>query len=272
MSLLLLLGVLTIGIVPNAALYVALNRTRRRLPLCDEEDEEALPRSVLALAFLTECGATLAAGVLTLCGPWLPERRGDVAAGVRIVLVHGFGQTRGALLVLARRLVGARFEVVHFSYAPFAVDVPAAAASLRALVARLQEERPGPVHLLGFGLGGLVARYCVRRHRLPGVRRLMTLGTAHLGTLLAPPWPRAWAALRPGSELLLHLAAADRSPEQFEATAIQSEFDATVLPPDNSYFPAALNVIVRDTGHFSLLFSKRIFALIDENLGAGEVG
>lgn len=267
---LLLLVLLVVCALPNAALYVALNRTRRRFPVCDDDDEESLPGSVYAFAFATECFATLAAAVLSALGPLLPVRTGNATAPVRIILLHGFGQTRGCVAVLARRLARLGFGVISFSYPTLSVDVPSAAEALRRLIAQLQAERQGPVHLLGFGLGGLVARYCVRRHRVPGVRRLMTLGTAHLGTLLAPRWAGPVARLRPGSELIEHLGAADRSPEQFEATAIQSEFDATVLPPDNGYFPAALNVIVRDTGHFTLLFSRRAFGLVAENLGGGE--
>jgi hypothetical protein len=98
------------------------------------------------------------------------------------------------------------------------------------------------------------------------VRRLLTLGTAHGGTLLAPRWPRSLAQLRPGSDLLRHLAAADRVPQQFEATALQSDLDATVLPPGNGYYEAALNITVRDRGHFTLLFSSRTLELLLENL------
>lgn len=263
----LLLAPLVAAIAVNAALYALRWRVGRASVVCEEDEEEALPSSALAAAFTSECAALLGAALLCLLGPLTSRRLGDAAAGHRVVLLHGLWQTRGAMLLLGGRLAESGFGVVFFSHAYPRDDVPAAAQKLRRLLVDLQAERQGPVHLLGFGLGGLVARYCVRRHPVPGVRRVLTLGTAHGGTRLAPPWPAFLAQLRPESPLLAQLAAADRAPEQFESTAIQSELDATVLPPENGDYPAAFNVVVRDTGHFSLLFSRRIFQLVAENLG-----
>lgn len=256
---------LSLLLAVHAALHLALRRSRRLLPACDD-DEDALPFAVLMRAFVAECGASVLQLALSLGASLSPTRRGDEAAGVRLVLLHGLGQSRGALAWLAARLAARGWQVVSHPWPPFSTDVQAGAESLRRLLDQLQAERPGPVHLVGFGLGGLVARTCVRRYRVPGVRRLVTIGTPHQGTLLAPPWPRRLGALRPGSELLRRLAAADHSAAQFEATAIQSELDATILPPDAAYYPAALNVIVRDTGHYTMLFSPRIVDLVDENL------
>lgn len=261
------LAPLLLATLANAALYLARWRVGRASVVCADDEEEALPYAVLAAAFAGECVALLGAAALSLIGPLLPRRLGDAQARHRVVLLHGLWQTRGALFVLGRRLAERGFAVVFFSSAFPPDDIPAAAQKLRRLLTTLQEERAGPVHLVGFGLGGLVARYCVRRHPVPGVRRVLTLGTAHGGTRLAPRHPAFLAQLRPESPLLAQLAAADRAPEQFEATAIQSELDATVLPPENGDYPAAFNVAVRDTGHFSLLFSKRIFGLVAENLG-----
>jgi hypothetical protein len=260
------LTALLLLVAPNAILYLARSRVAPRTVVCDDDEEEAPPFRALAAAFLVECAASVAAAALTAAAPLLPRRYGSAEAKVRIILLHGLAQNAGTMAVLARRLAALGFGVRCFSYASLAADVPAAAEGLRRLVGELQEERQGPLHLVGFGLGGLVARYCVRRHRVPGVRRLLTLGTPHLGTLAAPPLPAGLARLRPGSDFLHQLAAADRAPEQFEATAVQSVFDATILPSDNAYYPAAFNVTVRDAGHFTLLFSQRIFALVAENL------
>lgn len=254
------------SLLVQVGLYLAWSRSRRASAVCDVDPEDALPTAVLAAAFLLEWLASIGVVLLSAAAVLTPRRRGDPAADVRVVVLHGFAQSRGAVALLARRLESAGVAVISFSYPSLRADVPAAAESLRRLLADLQRERPGPVHLVGFGIGGLVARYCVRRHRVVGVRRLITVGTPHQGTLLAPPYPATLACLRPASALLTQLAAADRAPEQFEATAIQSEFDATILPPQNAYYPAAFNVTVRDTGHFTLLFSRRILGLVLENL------
>ena len=262
----LLLAPLVAVVAVHAALYLARERTRRRLPVCDEDREDALPLATLAAAFLVECAASVASTVLSAFTPLVPARRGDPEAAVRIVLVHGWAQRRGAVSLLGARLADRGFGVVCFSYPSLRLEIASAAESLRRLLVDLQAERQGPVHLVAFGVGGLVARTCVRRHRVPGVRRLVTIGTPHQGTLLAPAWAGSLGRLHPGSDLLRQLGAADHTPGQFEVTAIQSEFDATILPPENAYYPAAFNVIVRDTGHFSLLFSARVVTLIAENL------
>lgn len=265
MILALALTTLLVLLAPNAILYAARSRVLPREVVCDDDEEEAVPRRALAIAFALECVATLAAALLTAAGALLPRRYGDDTGRARVILLHGLAQTRGTVAVLARRLADRGYGVICYSYPSLAADVPAAAEGLRRLILELEEEHQGPLHLVGFGLGGLVARYCVRRHRVPGVRRLLTLGTPHLGTFAAPPLA-GLSRLRPDSEFLHQLAAADRAPQQFEATAVQSEFDATILPYDNGYYPAAFNVSVRDTGHFTLLFSRRIFALVAENL------
>ena len=263
-----LLSIAAAIVVANAGLYAYRRRFAPLEPMCDD-DEEPLPLAVTAAGFLAECGASACAATLALAGPALPRRYGDHERAPRLILLHGLGQTRGVVTVLARRLAARGYAVACFPAPPWALAVPELAESLHRFIGELQLERQGPLHLVGFGLGGLVARYCVRRHSVPGVRRVITLGTAHRGTMLAPPWPLALAQLRPDSPFLAHLNAADRAPQQFESTAIQSEFDATVLPADNGYYPAAFNVTVRDTGHFALLFSRRIFELIVENLQDG---
>lgn len=252
----------------NAVLYAARHRVLPRLPVCDDDDEDTLPARFLALSFVAECGAGLLAVLFSAVAPLLSVGVGDPsAARVRVVLLHGLGQTRGAVEVLARRLRRLGYEVVFFSWAGWRVDIAGDAERLRRRLIELQDERPGPVCLVAFGVGGLVARYCVCRHRAAGVRRLVTLGTPHQGTLVAPPGSfLGLGALRPSSALLTRLAAADRTPQPLDSTAVQSAFDAVVLPPDNGYYPAAFNVIVRDVGHFSLLFSRRIFQLLAENL------
>ena len=116
---------------------------------------------------------------------------------------------------------------------------------------------------MGRGLGGFVSRYYVRRYPATNIRRVVTLGTAHQGTML--PGTRT---LRPGSPFMTMMNAGDRVPQQFDVIAIHSSFDALVLPPANAFYPDAFNIQLHDVGHYTLLFSAKVYGLLAENLDA----
>jgi hypothetical protein len=40
------------------------------------------------------------------------------------------------------------------------------------------------------------------------------------------------------------------------------------VPPSAAYWPGAFNIEVRGLGHMSLLFSRRVYELVRENLDA----
>jgi triacylglycerol esterase/lipase EstA (alpha/beta hydrolase family) len=124
------------------------------------------------------------------------------------------------------------------------------------------------VGLLGFGVGGLVLRQYLRRHPARSIQRVMTLGTPHQGVLTRLTHLPGWHALRPDAPAMQHLAAGDRVPQQFEVTAIYSDFDAVAAPAELAYYPGAFNIEVRGVGHFALLRSSRVADLVLENLNA----
>lgn len=106
-----------------------------------------------------------------------------------VVLLHGFIDNRSVFVLLRRSL--ARHGWHHLeslNYSPLTCDIRTAAE----LLGRHIEEicaRTGQreVDIVGHSLGGLIARYYVQR--LGGdrrVRTLVTLGTPHGGTAVAP--------------------------------------------------------------------------------------
>ncbi|MFF6789448.1 esterase/lipase family protein [Streptomyces filamentosus] len=131
--------------------------------------------------------------------------------GRPVVLLHGFADNRSVFVLLRRTLARhGRAHVVSLDHSPFTRDLRTAA---EALGRRVEEvlERTGRTEadLVGHSLGGLIARYYVQR--LGGdarVRTVVTLGTPHAGTTVAPladahPLVRQ---MRPGSEVLRELA------------------------------------------------------------------
>ncbi|MFE0672835.1 esterase/lipase family protein [Streptomyces sp. NPDC058867] len=128
-----------------------------------------------------------------------------------VVLLHGFIDNRSVFLLLRRSLAQhGRHRIESLNYSPLTCDIRSAAELLgrhiEEICARTGAER---VDVVGHSLGGLIARYYVQR--LGGdlrVRTLVTLGTPHAGTRVAPlanahPIVRQ---MRPGSAVLEELA------------------------------------------------------------------
>ncbi|MGW0331290.1 esterase/lipase family protein [Streptomyces sp. NPDC003011] len=127
-----------------------------------------------------------------------------------VVLLHGFIDNRSVFVLLRRSLVQhGRQQIESLNYSPLTCDIRTAAALLGRHIEEICE-RTGSrqVDVVGHSLGGLIARYYVQR--LGGdtrVRTLVTLGTPHSGTRVAPlanahPIVRQ---MRPGSELIEEL-------------------------------------------------------------------
>jgi len=252
-------GFIVLVLLCNVACYAWRAWIVRRLPECDAVEPVGRLRAVWA--FARECAALATVLVLVPVGWLMPRHRWSRGNRGPLVLVHGTGVSRGCFWLLRRRLVRDGWSPVGcFEYALVGVSVERAAAQLRVFIQGLADRRP--LTLIGHGVGGLIARYYVRRY--PGsVRRVVTLGTAHQGTML--PGNRT---LRPGSPLMTMMSAGDRVPLQFDVIAVHSSFDAFVLPPANAVYPEAFNIQLHDVGHYTLLFSAKVYRLLVENLSA----
>ncbi|MFJ1650654.1 esterase/lipase family protein [Streptomyces sp. NPDC088337] len=145
----------------------------------------------------------------------LPEPAGaaqlPTEAKPPVVLLHGFIDNRSVFVLLRRSLAQhGRQRVESLNYSPLTCDVRTAAELLGRHIEEICE-RTGSrqIDVVGHSLGGLIARYYVQR--LGGdlrVRTLVTLGTPHSGTRVAPlanahPIVRQ---MRPGSELIEELS------------------------------------------------------------------
>ena len=237
------------------------------VPSC--EDDEPLSVAEAVRAFVGEAFTLL---LLLLSWPLgLAGQRDLVCAGSpgnAIVLIHGWGLNAASLWLLRRRLIRRGYGPVWiFAYKTWRVNVERAAEQLRDALAVNQRTHPVRVTLIGHSLGGLVARYCLRRYPPHGVRRLITLGTPHQGTIAARFGPHT-RALQPDSPLMKRLNAADHVPDQFDVIAIASAADALIVPSANAEYRGAFNISIRGIGHNALLFSSRVFALIEENVRA----
>ncbi|MEU6800247.1 lipase family alpha/beta hydrolase [Streptomyces neyagawaensis] len=177
-----------------------------------------------------------------------------------VVLLHGFIDNRSVFVLLRRTLAqdGGR-HLESLNYSPLTFDIRAAAELLgrhiEDICERTGRER---VDIVGHSLGGLIARYYVQRlggdHR---VRTLVTLGTPHGGTQVAPlanahPIVRQ---MRPGSDVLEEL----REPApgcRTHFVAFWSDFDHVMVPVETACVDhpdlMVRNVQVTGIGHLAL--------------------
>ncbi|MFD0029078.1 lipase family alpha/beta hydrolase [Streptomyces sp. NPDC055059] len=195
-----------------------------------------------------------------------------------VLLLHGFIDNRSVFVLLRRSLAQhGRHHVESLNYSPLTYDIRTAAA----LLARHVEEfceRTGHdrVDIVGHSLGGLIARYYVQC--LGGdlrVRTLVSLGTPHGGTTVAPlmdahPIVRQ---MRPGSTVIEELSRpAPGCRTHF--VSFWSDLDQIMVPLETACIDhpdlIAQNVRVTGVGHLALPVHPAVAAGIRQALDAEE--
>ncbi|MEU9150806.1 alpha/beta fold hydrolase [Streptomyces sp. NPDC048417] len=244
------------------------------LPLCRRILPGRLAGLSLALLKSTALEAAILAGHLLLYPTGLtPERHSPAQPAPRdgtallpvrtappVVLLHGFIDNRSVFVLLRRTLAqhgGQRVESLNYS--PLTCDIRTAAGLLGRHIEEIcQRTGSRRVDIVGHSLGGLIARYYVQR--LGGdyrVRTLVTLGTPHSGTRVAPladahPIVRQ---MRPGSEVIEELTRpAPGCRTRF--VSFWSDLDSLMEPVETARIDhpdlMATNVQVTGIGHLAL--------------------
>ncbi|MFJ7944870.1 esterase/lipase family protein [Streptomyces sp. NPDC096354] len=195
-----------------------------------------------------------------------------------VVLLHGFIDNRSVFVLLRRSLTRHGWHHLEsLNYSPLTCDIRTAAE----LLGRHVEEICGrtghhEVDIVGHSLGGLIARYYVQR--LGGdrrVRTLVTLGTPHGGTAVAPmasahPIVRQ---MRSGSAPIEEL----RRPApgcRTRFVSFWSELDQVIVPAEAACIDHpdldAQNVRVSGIGHLALPVHPAVAAGIRQALESPE--
>jgi triacylglycerol lipase len=186
-----------------------------------------------------------------------------------VVVVHGIYNTGGDMIRLTRALKAAGREVLPITLRPATGRAPLEdlSAQLERYVAEKAVRRP--FDLLGFSMGGLVARhYLQRRGGLPQVRKFVTLSTPHHGTHWARfHWGAGTAQMRRGSAFLQDLNADADTLKQVEFISIWVPSDLLILPATSSVMPQARNIRLRSLlGHPACVLQKGAIRQVVEAL------
>ena len=183
-----------------------------------------------------------------------------------VVLLHGIDDTADAMTLLGGYLTRRGWTVGSMCMEPS--DGTAPLELLAKLVARGIDNQfpPGrPIDLVGFSLGGIVARYYLQRlGGIERVRRFVTISAPHHGTLTAYLRRNpAGRQLHPGSPFLTDLNRDVRMLAKLQVTSIWTPLDLMIVPAASSRLPFGHEVRIPVVLHPWMLRNQHVFAAVE---------
>lgn len=178
-----------------------------------------------------------------------------------VVLVHGYGVSRGVWCAMRRRLEAEGFSVATLSLVPPYTSIGKLVPQLNQRIEDVcQATGRKQITLVGHSMGGLVCRSYLARHGSNRVRKLITLASPHAGTELARiGFGQNAREMEPGS-LWLNDMASEKL--KVPAIAFRNAYDNYVMPQENQRLPGARDIELPPVGHVAMLFDKRVAGLL----------
>jgi triacylglycerol lipase len=129
--------------------------------------------------------------------------------------------------------------------------------------------REAKFDLVGFSMGGLVARYYTQRlGGLARISHLVTIASPHRGTWMAYAQSNKGARqMRPGSAFLRDLDTDRGVLERIRFTSIWSPWDLMILPASSSVIPDARSIAIGAALHPLMVRDRRVLRLVEQALG-----
>jgi len=202
---------------------------------------------------------------------WLgPDRLGHCATRpLPLLLIHGYQCNRGFWIWMRSRLEAAGWTVATHSMEPVWTEIDNYAAGIDRRIDEVLAATGAPhVILICHSMGGLAARAYLRRCGKGKVARMITLGSVHHGTLLAPLGigPNA-RQMRIGNPWLIALGAPGAVPLPQGSVSIFSHHDNYVFPQEtSSRLEGATNIAISGVSHLGMAFSPRVLDCLKEAL------
>lgn len=183
-------------------------------------------------------------------------------AAAPVLLLHGVLCNGAMWLDWLRRLPACGLGPVYaLSYGPPLLPIEAFADQTAARIdAILAATGARQLTLVGHSMGGLVARAYLQRYGGAKVRKLVTIGTPHHGSVHAWMFPGACLAqMRPGSAWLAAFNRDEGSAPPAPIVSLLSWHDSMVAPQKSSWLAGATNVELIGVGHNALLADASVF-------------
>lgn len=215
----------------------------------------------IAVWLLIQETACLLLTVLLRPFGWLHPQLQRTEQGPRppVVLLHGLLQNRSCLFWLQYRLKAMGYQQVISINTPPWRDLETLTEELAKKIAEIRIKlKTDKVLLIGHSMGGMIARnYIQNRGGAAYVQGMITLGTPHHGSKLAPfALSTMGKTLLPGSAFLKQFNSVPW-PEGTPAISIYTRYDNIVLPAESARMDGAKSVELDGMGHTALLFHPR---------------
>ncbi len=188
-----------------------------------------------------------------------------------VILLHGLGDRARLFRHLVAKLDTDGRETHAFDFVPNGGQAPLehlakqAANYIETHVAPHQ-----PIDIVGFSMGGIVARYYLQRlGGLDRTHRLITIGSPHGGTLTAHLLPRHGARqMRPRSTFLKDLNHDVHRLGHLKVASIWTPYDLMILPTASARLPGSSTHRVDVAAHAWMLRDHRVLALVHQLLNS----
>ncbi len=176
------------------------------------------------------------------------------------VLVHGLFDSPLIFFRLAHRLKEAGWTAHAVRLRPNSAR-PGLDRLAQQLKIDVEQKIPANqrIDLIGFSMGGLVARYYLQRlGGMQRTRRLITISSPHLGSRTARFLPNTGGRqMRPGSAFLKDLNSDVHMLESLDPVSLWSPWDLVVRPPANAILPIGQSIKVGIPLHSLMILSRR---------------
>jgi triacylglycerol lipase len=183
-----------------------------------------------------------------------------------ILLVHGFSDSAASMALMKMRLERSRRMVHSISLRPSDGSAPLKDLAIQ-LAAYIDQAFPtaDKIDLIGFSMGGIIARYYVQQlDRSRRIGRLVTISAPHHGTWLAFLSRRPGCIeMRPGSAFLASLNSDLTSLKQIQFVSIWTPFDLMIFPSSSSRMLVGQEMRLWIVAHPLMILQRRILDAVE---------
>ncbi|RMF95578.1 MAG: alpha/beta hydrolase [Candidatus Schekmanbacteria bacterium] len=187
-----------------------------------------------------------------------------------VLLIHGYLHNRGMLLPLKflLRKYGIK-DVYDLNLSPPFSSIIDFSQKLSEKIKKLKKEGYNSFILIGHSMGGLVALYYALSRKDLDIKKVITIGTPHKGTLFAKiALGKCGREMVPESGFLKELDSLRKEMPDLKIICFWSKLDNMIIPSGNAVAENSESYSLNYSGHitpvYSKAFAKRIVEIIQE--------